>query len=54
MNNFNANQVDQPFETPRKVSQIDQKHLRTEKKFVSHKTLQATPIIPSEVQIGEA
>jgi hypothetical protein len=32
MNNLNSNQVDQPLETPRKVFQIDQRHLWKEKK----------------------
>jgi hypothetical protein len=35
-NNLNANQVDQRFETPKKVFQIKQKHLWTEKKLVGH------------------
>jgi hypothetical protein len=54
MNNLSVDQVDQPFETLRRVFQINQKHMWTKEKLIGHRTLQATPIIPSEMQIGEA
>ncbi len=50
---LNANQVDQWYETPRKVSQTKQKHLWIEKRPVNQKTPQVTLIIPHEVQTGE-
>jgi hypothetical protein len=51
---LSANLVDYRFETPRRVFQTKQKHLWIEEKLVGNKTLQATPIIFGEVQIGEA
>ncbi len=48
-NNLNADQVDQWFETPRRVSQIEQRHSWTKDMHASHKMPQATPIIPREV-----
>ncbi len=53
-NNLSAYQVDQWFETSRKVFKIKQKHPWTEERLVGHRTPQVTPIIPREMQIGEA
>ncbi len=53
-NSLNVDWVDQQFETPKKVYQIEQKYLRTEERPIIHKTFQVTLIIPCEVQIGEA
>ncbi len=52
-NNLSVDLVDQRFETPKRVFQIEQKHPRTEEKLASHKMPQATSIILHEVQIGE-
>jgi hypothetical protein len=53
-NNLSANQIDQHFVTLRKFFQSKQKHLWTKETHASHKTLQASSIIPCELQIGEA
>jgi hypothetical protein len=53
-NNLSANLVDYRFETPRRVFQTKQKHLWIEKRLVGNRMPQATPIIPCEMQIGEA
>jgi hypothetical protein len=48
-NNLIANQVDQQFVTPRRVSWFEQKHLWTKERPIGHKTLQIAPIILHEV-----
>jgi hypothetical protein len=53
-NNLNVDKVDQRFETPRKVSWIEQGHMWKKDRPTSHKTPQVAPIIPREVQNGEA
>ncbi len=53
-NNLNVDQVNQWFETPRRVFQIEHIHLWIEERLVGHKTLQAALIILCEVQTGEA
>jgi hypothetical protein len=52
--NLNADQVDQQFVIPRIVFQSKQKHPWIEKRPASHRTPQATLIIPREMQISEA
>ncbi len=53
-NNLSADWVDQWFETPIRVSQTKQRYLWTKERHVGHKTPKATPIMPHEMQIGEA
>jgi hypothetical protein len=53
-NNLSANQIDQHFVTLRKVFQSKQRHLWTKETPTCHKMLQASSIIPCEVQTGEA
>jgi hypothetical protein len=53
-NNLSANQVDQWFETPKKVFQIKHKHPWTEAIPASHIMPQVAPIILHEVQTSEA
>ncbi len=53
-NNLNVDKVDQWFETPRKVSSIEQRHMQKKNRPTGHKTLQVAPIISREVQNGEA
>jgi hypothetical protein len=48
-NNLSANQVDQQFVTPRRVSWFEQKHLWTKERPIGHKTPQIAPIIFHEV-----
>ncbi len=52
--NLSAYQVDVQFETPRKVSRIEQRHLWIEERLVGHRMFQATLIVPLEMQSGEA
>ncbi len=53
-NNLNVDHEDQQFVTFRKVSQIEQKHPWIKARSTCHKTLQATSIIPCEMQTNEA
>jgi hypothetical protein len=53
-NNLSAYHVDHQFVTPRRVSQLEQKHPWIEKRLTSHKMPQATLIILREMQVGEA
>ncbi len=53
-NNLSANQIDRQFITTKRVFQLEHKHLWTKERLASHRTPQATPIIPYEMQTGEA
>jgi hypothetical protein len=53
-NNLNEDQIDQQFVTPRIVSHLKQRHSWIEEKPIGHKMPQVAPIIPHEVQTGEA
>ncbi len=52
--NLSANQINQQFITPRKVSQSKQRHPWIEERLASHKMPQAASIISHEVQTSEA
>jgi len=53
-NNLSANQVDQQFVTTKRGFQLEHRHPWTKERLASHRTPQATPIIPCEMQTSEA
>jgi hypothetical protein len=52
-NNLNEYKLDRQFEILRRVLQTKQRHPWIEERHVGHIMLQATPIIPREMQTGE-